>query len=425
MTEPEDVGSDEGKRSTADARRRLVISSLKRELDATDPASAAARLAAMLDEPRDMIVSADIDGLVSAAMLAAVAPGWRTIALVVKSDKVWLHPDHADGALDLASCFGVDVFSTYIDNVSNHVALWGGKKPAGSAEALAAARAYDDEIGRRSKDRLFANPSLWARIEGSYPNEPWLPTSATYRYPLGTAQVLLALLEAGGRSPRLFDREYLPYLVANCDGGLRSIREYPYNVPLWWSCMAAAVGPATLSEQLYQLASTQRPTEFVDVVNRLRATSGATGPARHLSDDWNVRGQPGDPLAGVPAVVDWLTGLSGWPDPIHGGAGQLKAWAPHTPLSSGTLAAAGLPGEAKHGKDIRVETFRHGLRESLAAVHTNFSYFRVGGQRLGWVGPWQGAVVPALPDLPDALQYRGEPVDSALFDVDGGDTEPG
>jgi hypothetical protein len=407
VTTPDDVGTDEGRRSTADARRRLVIASLKRELDASEPVSAAARLSAMLDEPRSMVVSADIDGLVSAAMLAAVAPGWQTVALVVKSDRIWLHPDLADGEVDLSRLFGVDVFSTYMDNVSNHTALWGGKRPAGDADAFAAAQAYDQELLRRGQHRLFANPSLWAGIEGSYPSEAWRPTSAAYRYPLGTAQILLALLEAGGRSPRLFDREYLPYLVANADGGLRSIREYPYNVPLWWSCMAAAVGPASLSEQLYQLASTQRPTEFVDVANRLRAHSGPNGVARHLTDDWNVRGQPGDPLSGVPPVLDWLTGLSGWPDPLRGGAENLAAWQPHTPLSSGTLAAAGLPGKPEHGKDVRVEAFRHGLRESLAAVHTNFSYFRVGGQRLGWVGPWEGAVVPDLATLPTALQYRG------------------
>lgn len=62
----------------------------------------------------------------------------------------------------------MDVFSTYIDNVSNHVALWGGKKAGGSAAALAAAQAYDAEVRRRSQTTLLATPSLWAGIEGSY-----------------------------------------------------------------------------------------------------------------------------------------------------------------------------------------------------------------------------------------------------------------
>jgi hypothetical protein len=64
------------------------------------------------------------------------------------------------------------------------------------------------------------------------------------------------------------------WLVAHRDDEQDTIREYPYNVPVWWGCLAAAVGPASLYERLCQLAMNQRPTEFVDAVNRLRAEGG-------------------------------------------------------------------------------------------------------------------------------------------------------
>src|SRR5690606_14570466 len=102
-----------------------------------------------------------------AAMLREAAPEWDAVALIVKSGTVYLHPDVVDG-LDLSTCFGVDVFSTYIPNVSNHVALWGGKKAGGSPVALRAAQAYDGEVRSRAERTLLATPSLWAGIEGSY-----------------------------------------------------------------------------------------------------------------------------------------------------------------------------------------------------------------------------------------------------------------
>ena len=35
---------------------------------------------------------------------------------------------------------------------------------------------------------------------------------------------------------------------------------------MWWSCMAAAVGPASLSEHVYQVVRNQRPNEFRDAL---------------------------------------------------------------------------------------------------------------------------------------------------------------
>jgi len=393
------VAIDDDRRRTAGERRRNIIAALSRELDPKDPGSAAARLDAHLNaDPRRMIVSGDIDGLVSAAMLAKVAPGWRAVALIVKSGTVYLHPSVHDD-LDLSTCFGVDVYSTYIPNVSNHVALWGGKKVGGSAEALAAANAYDAVVRRRAERTLLATPSLWCGIEGSYGEAGARARAAGYRYPLGTAHVLLALLECTGRSPKMFDRDYLPWLVANCDGGLKTIRDYAHTVPMWWSCLAAAVGPASISEQIYQLAANQRPTEFVDTVNRLRAESQDPGaPANHLDDSWNLRTQG---LRDVGPVVRWITSISGWPDPFLGGAENLDQWRPVPLTTSGQLQTTGLP--EGRSQEERVEKFKAHLRASLEAVHTNFAFFDQ-KQRLNWVAPWPTARVPELEALPVELQ---------------------
>jgi hypothetical protein len=393
------VAIDDDRRRTAGQRRENIIATLSRELNEKDPLSSARRLDGMIDAgPRPMIVSGDIDGLVSAAMLARSAPGWDAVALIVKSGKVWLHPAVADD-LDLSTCFGVDVFSSYVPNVSNHVALWGGKRPSSSAQAAEAAAAHDDVLRARAQTTLMATPSLWAGIEGSYPNDPKRPTSATYRYPLGTAQVLLAMLEVVDRSPKMFDREYLPWLVANCDGGLKTIRDYPHNVPMWWSALAASVGPASISEQVYQTAAQQRPTEFVDIVNKLRAEGHLVegSPASHLDDKWNLRSQD---LTDIAPVVRWITSLSGWPDPFRGGAENLHKWVQRPLSKHGKLATSGLPSGSTETE--RVERFKAHLRASLGAVHTNFAFFDQ-SQRLNWVAPWDGAVAPEVPELPAAL----------------------
>ena len=381
------VPVDDGRRASAEARRRNIIHTLTREFDLTVHSSVASRFRAILasEAPRQMIMSGDIDGLVSAAMLAKACPEWRVVAVIVKSGRVLIHPGYVDG-LDAGRCFGVDVFSTRMDNVSNHVALWGGKRLGGSAAAFAAAQAYDREVQERSRRFLHATPSLWAGIEGSYPEAGPRATTAGYRYPLGTAHVLLALLEAVEKSPRLFDRDYLPWLVANCDGGLKTMRDYAHNVPMWWSCLAAIVGPASLSEHLYQLAANQRPTEFVEVVNRLRA-EGASA-AKHLTDDWNLRSQLPESIA---AVMGWLTGISGWPDPVLDGSGTLTDWTSLPLTDHGHLLTTGLPvGATVHERE---EGFKYGLRRSLEAVHTNFNYFD-GRQRLNWVAPWEGLSLP-------------------------------
>src|SRR6478609_1366073 len=111
--------------STAQARRRIAIEALSRELG-TGPDSAASQLASMLGTTRPMMVSGDIDGLVSATMLGSVAPAFEIVAISIQSASWLVHPsvkDHVPGDL-----FGVDLFSVQHDNVSNHVIKWGQRK---------------------------------------------------------------------------------------------------------------------------------------------------------------------------------------------------------------------------------------------------------------------------------------------------------
>ncbi len=111
--------------STAQQRRRIVIDALGRELS-KEPTSAASRLAAMLGTPRPLMVSADIDGLVSATMLGSVAPHFEIVAFSTQSSAWLVHPSVQDSPP--ADLFGVDLFSVQHDNVSNHIVKWGAKK---------------------------------------------------------------------------------------------------------------------------------------------------------------------------------------------------------------------------------------------------------------------------------------------------------
>ena len=217
---------------------------------------------------------------------------------------------------------------------------------------------------------------------------------------------MLAVLEAAGRGPKMFDREYLPWLIANCDGGVRSIREYAYNASMWWSCLAAAVGPGSLSEQLYALMMRQHPTEFADVVNRLRA-EGQTDPAhasKHLDGDWNLAG-------GVPqsfaSVAQWLTSISGWPDPILGGSAQLAGWSAVTP-PRGVYFIESPPAGAPQRTTPVVPTIGYHLASALQAVHAACSFFYE-RKTIGWLSRWPGLAGDS-PPLPAPLQpFDGVP----------------
>ncbi len=90
-------------RATAKERRANIVAALQRHLDPGQPDGSAARFAGLLQAGafRPMLVSADIDGLVTASLLAQ-AVKWRAVGLIVKSEVVYLHPDyHPDNQPDL------------------------------------------------------------------------------------------------------------------------------------------------------------------------------------------------------------------------------------------------------------------------------------------------------------------------------------
>lgn len=367
------AGVDEHRQATAVARRRNIISSLRREFDLFDDHSSVSRLNSMLSTPANMIVSADIDGLVSSMMLAAVSE-WRIAALVVRSDTLWFHPAHPDLPTLLASdapLVAVDLHAPLLPSISNHPILWGPKTFNNSA-LTDLMRAYDRALMERSQSVLAANPSLWAGIAAGSGTTSHI--GVQYKYPFGTTQFLLALLETMNRSPRFFDRDYLPWLVANCDGGLTSIRDYHWNAEMWWSALAAMVGPASISELVYQTAVNQRPNEFADVDRRLRREDNR---ARSLDGKWNLKS--GLAFQEVVRDVVGLVGdLSAWNDPFLDGVSDLGSWNQVVPTS-------GLVSLTKNLGALTPETLAYNLLHALHSVHMNFSTFQERGTALGWV----------------------------------------
>lgn len=387
------MGVDEDRRRTAPARRAQIINALSREFNVADPSSAVARLRRIIREgpPRHLIISGDIDGVVSAMMLAHVTD-WKVAGMVLGSRDLLLHPSLGGTMLPLlehpeeisvgtTGLFGVDVFSPLFSSVSNHPLRWGKKRLASVPECQGLTEAFDEAIDSIAEDRLFLNPSYWAGIEAAV-DSATNPRSMQYRYPLGTAQLLLAALEAAQLSPKLFDRDYLPWMVANCDGGLETIRTYHFNAPMWWSALGAVVGPASISESLYQLAINQRPNEFRDVANALRSEEPKVASA--LKDNWNFRRESAED---IPTVVSWLSGISGWQDPFLDGTECLHEWTRATPWR-GSVKMAGQPAAppivaGAHTPDAALHA--HLLRASNA-LYVNFTHFAE-GVYLGWMLP--------------------------------------
>lgn len=384
--------TDEKRTSTRADRRRMIISAFREHLASDSTRGDTARLRDLVAEgPRTIVANGDIDGLVSAQMLASVT-GWK-VGAVVWGDKASVHQDLRDqipegeGFMKASGLlFLVDLFSPHIPGVSNHPVLWGEKRRASSAEVYELTQDFDESIREAAQDRLLASPSLWAGIAGAQ-SESSKKNAFEYKYPLGTAQILLALLEAAGRQPKLFDRQYLPWLIANCDGGLRSVSEYHYNVPMWWSAMAAAVGPASYSEQIYKIATECKPTEFVSLDRSFRHEYGNEGVSRHLNEQWNLRPE-GDPTA-VAAVTHWLEDLTGWSDPFLGGVDLLDSdlwW--KADLDRGSVPTSGKLGTTKAEVIDEVKEIRDGLEHALNSISMGFAKFRERPLQLEWTSTW-------------------------------------
>ncbi|ROR65342.1 hypothetical protein [Agrococcus jenensis] len=366
-----------GAQLNAQSRRRIAIDALGSEIS-TDPDSASARLAGLLGQSRPLAVSADIDGLVSASMLASVAPGFEIVAFSIKSHSWLVHPDFREKTP--SNLMMVDLFSPRFDSLSNHVVRWGSKRPQ-SAEIRGAYQYWDGVVDAASRERLLAVPSLWAATQGGYEDVD-RADSARYKYPLGTAQFLLAMLEASGHAPRFYDRTYLPWLVANCDDGILTYTRYSDNARVWWPVLAGAVGPGSLTEQIFSMVDRMRPHDFVDAVHRLDRERAASGTAPWLDDKWNLSGSTPATLA---AALGWLGELTGWRDPLRGGVADLNSWV--TVQASGT-GAVHLAGVNKMS-DLERSGAADRIRNAANALNANFYYGGRGdGSRFNWVGGW-------------------------------------
>lgn len=378
-----------GEHETARQRRLIAIEAMGRELDPSDPASSAGRLRDQFlngrFHERPMVISGDIDGLASAMMLASVAPTAKVVSVVVSESKnpgaIWIHPDHPTRPDNL---LGIDVFSLGFDNIGNHVVLYGPKQLR-RREKLGAFQSWDKEVRRVAKEHLFAVPNLWAEIGACY-EDAQRPRSARYKYPLGTAQVLLALLEAVGQRPKFFDRRYLPWLIANCDGGVSSFYRYTENVSLWWSTMAAAVGPGTNSDHLYRLVSEMKPQDFKAAVDSLARELQADGLTRFLTNDWNL--EQGATKRPSPMIwreaVEWIRSLTGWPDPFLDGVEGISKWTYVASARGVTHDEVSLDKKHDEVRDPAV------IRAGWDAVNVNFYMGgrQEGGSRFNWVAGW-------------------------------------
>lgn len=381
-----------GVHGTASARRRIVIESFNRELDLRNSASTASKFHALVQDaasPRHMVVSADIDGLVSSAMIASVLPSWKVVAVVFNSQEIWVAPGFSQRPENV---FGVDLFSTQFDNVSNHISLFGSRRIQ-NADKLTAFQKWDAVVTEQSSGRVFANPNIWACIEASYEDAD-NPRSAKYKYPFGTAQILLALLEVVGLAPRFYDRRYLPWLVANCDGGIGSFYNHGYNADIWWPTMAAAVGMGSLSEAVYARVSQMRPQDFKSEVNSLARELHANDKEPFLDDKWRLKG-------GFPKVwtnaLRWLLDLTGWPDPVYGGRKQLGEWVKLEGVYSGKVALKNPSRPRSKTKEEFAKEMaalgKHDANEmgkAYGAVNANFYIGGRGdeGSRFNWIGGW-------------------------------------
>lgn len=239
-------------------------------------------------------------------------------------------------------------------------------------------------MDRQNQTKLLAVPSLWANTQGGYEG-PGRADSSTYKYPLGTAQILLAMLEVSGCSPKFFDRTYLPWLVANCDGGVSTYTRYADNARVWWPVMAGAVGPGSLTEQVFELVDRARPHDFLDAVHRLDRERQASGAARWLNDKWNLDGQS------IPVLQDtlrWLTNLTGWRDPVRDGIDGLDSWVVRPLTSSAQVyyTSTGPSGVLKATDDPDKAAQR--ILDGEWALNVNFYQGGRSGSRFNWVGGW-------------------------------------
>lgn len=321
------------------------------------------------NEERLVIANLDMDGLLAAQMLTSVS-GWPTVALVGQRGVVWLRPDFAslDEVYDTGRAFTVDVFSLRAPGVSNHPAMWRQSSRGGNRQVL---DLFDAAVQMRARAVGQINLSVAAGVGALRDNA--VAWGLPYKYPLGSSQLLLAALEATGHAPRFYDRQILPWLIADADGGLDTIRNYSWNAELWWSALAAVVGPASLSEFVFRVATEQRPNEQKDVDRRLRWEHAQ---ADHVwKPNWNLLS---DDIGHAMRHVELVQAITGWPSPFHEGPGLPDTWQT-TSVTTHRLSVKGIGA-------IDPGALTAKLDAAAKSAHLNFSTFE--DTALSW---WDGA----------------------------------
>ena len=83
--------------ATARARRKLAIEVMSTELDPDLAASSASKLRRIIEGAfRPVVISGDVDGVTSAALLGSVTQNCKVVAVVNNKDReVYVHPDYA------------------------------------------------------------------------------------------------------------------------------------------------------------------------------------------------------------------------------------------------------------------------------------------------------------------------------------------
>ena len=366
--------------ATARDRRKLAIHVMSTELDPTTPTSSASKLKKIIEGPfRPVVISGDVDGVTSSALLGAVTNNCKVVAVVNNKDReVYVHPNFASKRPN--NLLGLDVFSPEFDNVSNHIVLFGDKRLTVPA-VLQAFNKWDAKVLKAANDpdRLMAVPGIAGHTQAGY-SDAEKADSSKYKYPLGTAQWLLALLEAIGKSPKFYERHYLPWLIANCDGGVTSYRDYGYNVEIWWSTMAAAVGSMSQSETIYSMIRNMRPLDYVNTVHQLQREFQFAGEPV-FDDKLNLRSSR---LNGIQSAFNWIFDVSGWSDPVYGGITGMDEWVTLSvdPKSHGIVSLKPSEISDPEGDAARIGT-------SSNALNANFYIGGETGSRFNWMGGWE------------------------------------
>jgi hypothetical protein len=366
--------------ATARDRRKLAIHVMSTELDPTTPNSSASKLKKIIEGPfRPVVISGDVDGVTSSALLGAVTNNCKVVAVVNNKDReVYVHPEFASKRPN--NLFGLDVFSPEFDNVSNHIVLFGDKRLTVPA-ALKAFNEWDAKVLKAANDpdRLMAVPGIAGHTQAGY-SDAEKADSSKYKYPLGTAQWLLALLEVIGKSPKFYERHYLPWLIANCDGGVTSYRDYGYNVEIWWSTMAAAVGSMSQSETIYSMIRNMRPLDYVNTVHQLQREFQFAGEPV-FDDKLNLRNSR---LNGIQSAFNWIFDVSGWSDPVYGGITEMNEWVTLSvdPKSHGIVSLKPSEISDPEGDAARIRTASN-------ALNANFYIGGETGSRFNWMGGWE------------------------------------